>query len=653
MKIRTNKIRFSLNTEKILSLYDVFYIKYKGQKFDINILDKELGAEHKAKAVLYMYGKNAFMLFDKNQITADELHEILNDDYNQPQVDVWSQRSFREDYQQKTLFRLLMNGLHNNYSKGVMYNNLTGRLYYFDKKWRYKTGDMDRIWCLNISLNDDNTLSSAVETYMSTKDTYNWSSEARLVFDEKTFQLRKLTKADKQQKVYVKQSFGWNSQVKALDFSDKNGYETSKYGVLHQFKEDMEACYSGLVDFNWIEYDAEDITMNDLDIKAVEEQNYQDRYNSKGLYLINTLGEDGVVLLSQIKRELATRGVEFTESGDVKSESFNFVLVKGKDAYTEGEDPYQKTKGYHVQHITDRELSEETMNVILSEAIIKDDIRMRHIGIVDWASYGFSRDVYFAKKDKNDTFYVIKVKTDGAIERRKFDVPVTYEDAAIQSSFIKKNNPDKMDSDIEFIVWLDYDDIYAFKKSNEILLPEMAELSRVVKQINPSKKYSQKELLPFIDSSDCSKEYISNIKEYLNERDYFSTKDLCAVIKGRSAEGKKMRKHLENNGIVLRVSKGKDSGNGLINYTGVKCFKEPSNDSICRFYVGKKKGISNYYLEKSVLVRSAVRLSDKPIDMDYIGKILKLPQVTFVKSGQYSVHPFVYKYLTEFIEVGY
>ena len=54
-----------------------------------------------------------------------------------------------------------------------------------------------------------------------------------------------------------------------------------------------------------------------------------------------------------------------------------------------------------------------------------------------------------------------------------------------------------------------------------------------------------------------------------------------------------------------------------------------------------------------MLVRSAVRLSDKPIDMDYIGKILKLPQVTFVKSGQYSVHPFVYKYLTEFIEVGY
>ena len=101
MKIRTNKIRFSLNTEKILSLYDVFYIKYKGQKFDINILDKELGAEHKAKAVLYMYGKNAFMLFDKNQITADELHEILNDDYNQPQVDVWSQRSFREDYHRK------------------------------------------------------------------------------------------------------------------------------------------------------------------------------------------------------------------------------------------------------------------------------------------------------------------------------------------------------------------------------------------------------------------------------------------------------------------------------------------------------------------------------------------------------------------------
>lgn len=501
MKIRTNKIRFSLNTEKILSLFDVFYIKkYKGQIFDKNILDMDLGSEHKAKAVLYLYGKSAFMLFDKNQITVEELHEVLNQDYNQPVIDVMRQKNFNEDYQQITLFRLLMNGLHNNYSKAVMYNNLTGRLYYFDKKWRYKRGDMDRIWCLNISLNEDCTITAAVETFMSVKDTYNRNSDIRLVFDEKTSQLRKPTKADKQQILYVKQSYGWNSQVKALDFSDKNRYETSKYGVLHQFKEDMEACYSGLVAFNWIEYDAEDITMNDLEIEAVEERNFQDRYNSKGLNLISTLGEEGNSLLSQIKGELASRGIGFTVSDDVDSETFNFVLVKGKDSYIDGEDPYQKTKGYHVQHITDRKLSEEMMNVILSEAIIKDDIRMGRIDVADWTSYGFSNDIYFAKRDKNDIFYVIKVKTDGNIERRKFDVPDTYEDAVIKSSFLKKNDSGKIDSDIEFLVWMDYDDMYAFKKSNEILLPEMEELSRVVKQINSRKEYSFEELLPLIDS---------------------------------------------------------------------------------------------------------------------------------------------------------
>ena len=137
MKIRTNKINFSLDVENILSRYDVFYIKYKGQIFDKNILDMDVEPEHKAKAVVYVYGNNVFMLFDKNQITADELHEILNQNYNQSQIDVWLQKSFNEDYQQRTLFRLLMNGLHNNYSKAVMYNNLTGRLYYFNKKWRY------------------------------------------------------------------------------------------------------------------------------------------------------------------------------------------------------------------------------------------------------------------------------------------------------------------------------------------------------------------------------------------------------------------------------------------------------------------------------------------------------------------------------------
>lgn len=651
MKIRTNKINFSLNTEKILSLYDVFYIKYKGQIFDRNILDMDFEPEHKTKAVVYTYGKNAFMLFDKNQITADELHEILNQNYNQPLIDVMLQKNFNEDYQQRTLFRLLMNGLHNNYSKAIMYNNLTGRLYYFNKEWRYKTGDMDRIWCLNISLDDDNTITALVETYMSSKDEYYTNIDMKLVFDEKTSQLKKLTKADKRQIVYVKQSLGWNSRVKALDFSDKNRYETSKYAVMHQFQKDMEEGYSGLVVINWIEYEAEDVTMNDREIQEVEERNYKDRYNSKGLNIINTLGDEGRTLLSQIKRELISRGIEFAVSDEVKSDNINFVLIKDKSAYADGEDPYNKTKGYHVQHITDRELSEETMNVILSEAIIKDDIKTGQINIADWSSYGFANDIYFAIKHRNDVYYIIKVKTNGTIERRKFDVPETYEDAVVQSSFQRKNNPDKIDSGIEFLVWIDYDDIYAFKKSNEILLPEMTELDRVVKQINPNKKYSSEELLPLIDSADCNKEYILTIKEAIKDKDFVSVKELCSIIKGRGTDGMEMRNHLAEYGIVLRVSKGKDSGNGLVNYAGVKCFKEPSNDSICKFYVGKKNGISNYHLEKSVLIRSAIRLNEKPIDMNFIGKVLRLPQVTFVKSGQYSVHPFIYKFLTEFMEV--
>lgn len=62
-----------------------------------------------------------------------------------------------------------------------------------------------------------------------------------------------------------------------------------------------------MVDFNWTEYDAEDITMNDREIQAVEERNFKDRYNSKGLNIINTLGDEGKILLSQIKRELTSK----------------------------------------------------------------------------------------------------------------------------------------------------------------------------------------------------------------------------------------------------------------------------------------------------------------------------------------------------------
>lgn len=652
MKIRTNKISFKLNVEKILSLFDVFYIRYKGQVFDKNILDMDVEPEHKARSVVYVYGKNAFMLYDKNQITADELHEILNQDYSVPVVDVYHQKDFDEDFKQRTLFRLLMNGLHNNYSKAVMYNNLTGRLYYFDKQWRYKKGEFDRIWCLNITLNDDYTITVTVETYMSVKDGYYQNNDGvKLVFDERTSQLRKLTKADKKTNIYIKQSIGWHSQVKALDFSNKFNYEKSKYGVLQQFKKDMENAYPELVVFDWTEYDASDKTMSDYEIQAVEERDYKDRYNSKGLNIINTLGEDGISLLSQLENRLTSKDIKFAVSDEVDSSKFNFVLIKDKEAYADGEDPYQNTKDFYVQHITDREITDETINVVLSEAIIKDDIKNGHIDIADWTSYDFSDDIYFAKRNKNNVYYVIKVKSDGTLEWRKFDIPNTFEEIAVSSSFLKKDNSGRVDSAIEMLMWTDHEDMYAFKKSNEILLPEMTELDRVVRQINTKKKYTSGELLTLIESADCSKEYISQLRETLKEKEYFSLAELRTIIKGRTTEGSTMRNHLAEYGFVLRVSKGKDSGNGLINFSGVKCFMEPDNESICKYYVGKRNGIPNYHIEKSVLIRSVVRLNDSPVEMDFIEKVLRLPQVTFVKSGQYSVLPFLHKFLTEYMEV--
>jgi len=657
MKIRTNKISYTLNVEKILASYDVFQIEYKGDRFDVNILDVSIDDDYKARAVVHIRGKKAFMLFDKNTITTDDLYDILNERYSKPLVDVKPLAMFNENYQKRTLFRLLMNGIHNSFSRGNMYNNLTGRLYYFNKKWRYRTEDLDRIWCLKLTLTDDDVITAMVETFMS-KDAKTAIDEIKLVFDEKTSVLRKASKFDKGKQLYVKDSYGWKSSVTALDFDNKERFETSKYGVLHRFRKDMLDSYPDMVDFDWVDYEAEDMTITERERKNIENRNYSERFNSRGLTLVNLAGDDGCLCLNELKRTLTEKKIRFSETSQIDDDTLNLVIIKNRDEYSSAEeDPYRKTKRFNVQHVTNRELGKEAIQVILNELIIKDDLYNGRIETVNWNSYEFNSKISFAtikrERGKADVYFVIHVMPSGEFEKRKFTVPETYDDVSIRNAFLKDpdNYPDWVDSNIEFVMWHDLDDIYAFKKSDEILLPEMDQLGNSVLQINPKKKISSSELLSYIETFECSEADRQTLVEIAQRKECFSLQDLRKNIDGRSLLGKSFRKHLEDNGVVLRISKSKDSGNGLVNYTGVKYFIDPDKDSICRFYVGMKDGISKYAFEKSVLIRSIQRNNGSPISIEYVQKLLRLPQVTFVKSGQYSVHPFIYKYLTEYMEV--
>ena len=139
----TNRFEVTFDYENINRDFDIYAVTKESKKlYKTNILDLPRAQFH-ARAVQYLWGATALVLFDKHTVQESVFRTMLQENY--PDVKVMRIDVMNESERQKwfkkdeyLLLNLLINTLKSPKNQPFCYNNLTGALYYRCSEWRWK-----------------------------------------------------------------------------------------------------------------------------------------------------------------------------------------------------------------------------------------------------------------------------------------------------------------------------------------------------------------------------------------------------------------------------------------------------------------------------------------------------------------------------------
>src|SRR5699024_2372177 len=102
---------------------------------------------------------------------------------------------------------------------------------------------------------------------------------------------------------------------------------------------------------------------------------------------------------------------------------YNLKLIHNWSHYKkyEKKDPYKANSTS--QHFTLEDFkvnSKATLKVLITESIIKNDIKNNQISIVDWGKYGFNNNWIFGNKI-NGQFYFLTINPEGSLKYEHFE----------------------------------------------------------------------------------------------------------------------------------------------------------------------------------------------------------------------------------------
>lgn len=693
---QTNKLHLKFDYETIERDFDIYQIKQKAEEkkyISQEVLDN-VSEEQYITAVQWIYGNTALALLEKDKISTCAFKKKMRERF--PDITVCQIKGlFDEKVREKyfgegdiQLARLLFNSLRPYKSEIFHRNNIMGKLFYQNPKWKSK----DTVYFVQIHLDYSFHLILKVVTF--TKDT---GDSGGYVFDKSTGNFRRALKTDKGTK-YIKKNKNTKSTVPFLNIENMEKFEASKMGVLKQFVEDVRTYLRDYIEINF--ETMEEMMSHD---KKWEKYSIKVKENKSKIYekeAAKRLSSHMIAIVDECNTETSKKitddfqaflknvyGVGSMPDGSVSSGIYNLRIIHDKGYYKGGNDLHDEIfNKCIVQHITvenykksDPEKNPE-FYAIIQELFIKEDIVNKQLTTFIWSeTLGKSGKTWvfvsFRKEDvdkntkKKDqyTYYRVFIAPDGKLSfdscagrswmRRKDEWKniIGYHQELID----RRKTEKRYDENIEGFFYTDINDICTIYKTNACVYPRFDGIGGELLLLKADKELDKEQMIDALlhfkeDSPELVKknkeefeQVLNNLKnrkeEYIDKKFFY--KKILKKRKLREGFNEYLRTEYR---ILLNLSKSKENlplydldAMTDIHYS----VSSDSNGELIKYFVGSAKA-----LNRSVARSNPIR--------KIIGKTLKAEEIlpmltaTFVRNEQYTVIPFPYKYIREYFQIS-
>ena len=669
----TNRFEVTFDYENINRDFDIYAVKKKKKKlYKTNILDLPRAQFH-ARAVQYLWGATALVLFDKHTVQESVFRTMLQENY--PDVKVMRIDVMNESERQKwfkkdeyLLLNLLINTLKSPKNQPFCYNNLTGALYYRCSEWRWK----NFIWFLNIHFDYDMLLQLSVTTFLRVTKNGNY------LFDENTGSFRKrLSEDDCRGELYIKHSYlKKHNTVDFIRYRDFQEFCKSKLGVMERFLRDVKEKLG-----NYLTLKAA-LPGETTIVKPKKRSNSDD--NIKRLladYSLNIsdcvdseLSKDVIV---QLVHKLWEKYHVEVQIGNLQKGMLNLRIIHNGNYYGDHEelhDPHEDdVSGYIVQHVTVEDFVKKTtgeiakhgFQKIMEELLIKTDNQLRKMTAFDWESLQLSHPYLFAvrRRDPDDSdkkeyvYYQVKVNPDGSLDydcfNSKEDVAFEKHEKLIRAYERLAAALYRQGSEIECVMEDGEGNYHAIGKTKEFTRPDTSILYDVLCQTQPKAVVSKEKLLScldtFIATHEAQKSAALALKTKILQYEDIPTKgSIHKMMNMKSNDNIILNRWLhEECGLwIYSEFKSAASGTEMKNLEKIQYYPDKWDGNSFYYFVGSKNGAKDTVSRACTIRR--VTSETKLITPDFLFSMLA---VDFVRHGQYTVIPFPVKYLREYYKL--
>ncbi len=686
--------------ENIDADFDIFKVEKSNKDYyKYNILDSAV-YEFKAAAVQWTFGATALVLFRKGDVTEQQFKESIMKDYEDvkiQKIDVFDgeQCSKCFYYENRLLAQLLVNSIRTPKHDMFMYNNLTGKLFYHDPSWRHKdklTGKVNFIRFLEIVIDPGMYLNLEHRTFKR----YDREGTGLYVIDSKTGEFRKRLKTDMNVVTYKEGSLpNKHFRVDNFDIKDYAHFRKSKMGVMEQFLRDVKENLSKYITIDIMEReDAQSFDISNLEKKGLSEREYGEMLQKKGVNIVDENdSEKSREIVEKLRNELGYYYNIEVSVGELSEEAYNIRIIHDDEYYAENDiyDPHNDNlKGYIIQHMTEEadhftnsKGSSPDIKKMVQELIIKGDVRERLISIFDWERLDSGKEWTFVLRRKIKAkfaesaehtnyinkkaynyynYYRLKIDCNGNLEFDTFcdsrqDEVEDWSKICYAYDFVEDKHRG-VQNQVEGLMYSDIDNIHAILLTREKTLPNITALMDTLKETDAKDKVSKEILLKalkdfeiaYSDYSECIFEWKYKISEESEMISKGAVKKILNMRKNKKSASLFNRFLHEKYGIWIdgELRKGEFEAIYQIgNLLNIK-YEYNTNDYVDGhtfvYYVGAKSKKRTY--PNACCMRKVISLGDS---LEY-EEMLPLMAVEFVRNSQYTVLPFPYKYLREYIE---